>query len=418
MRVGILVSVATAIVIGALATGGSPTTANLWVDDNGGTCTRNATAAAYVDAAACTLAAADTAAQASDNVKVRCASGSSCSINGDTWTNTNTVTVQESSGYTVTVGSFNGSSNPDSTNSLIVTGSNTTFKDLTINYFEIQSGNAVTFDGITGQTFYVRGGDNTTVKNGDFSYQMNCGGAQSGTRDQPTLDYNNESGVTGTIIRNNIFHDESFTNCSGVPDNPHMDCFQISSTNGVTFEQNELLDCPSAGIIVGDGVTVELNNITIQNNVFAPANVSDQEININGGPGTCTNTVIRYNTVDASDGTPSNWALTNDEGCAVMYGNIFPYLDATICSNWGPSDHHNTAFNGTADAACGTGSQVVTEASLQFVDAGAGQDYHIGSSSSARAKGDPSNCPSDDMDGETRPNPGGTTCDAGADERS
>lgn len=51
--------------------GGAPGTANLWVDTNGGTCVRQATASAYVDASACSsLSAAASAASAGDTVRV------------------------------------------------------------------------------------------------------------------------------------------------------------------------------------------------------------------------------------------------------------------------------------------------------------------------------------------------------------
>lgn len=56
MRVGILTSTALAIAIGVVVAtggGGGGSLANLWVDTNGGTCTRSASLVAYVDASAC-----------------------------------------------------------------------------------------------------------------------------------------------------------------------------------------------------------------------------------------------------------------------------------------------------------------------------------------------------------------------------
>jgi len=67
MRTAILL-----LVVLALSLGASAQTANLWVDTNGGTCTRQATPATYVDAAACSsMQAAQTAASAGDTIRIK-----------------------------------------------------------------------------------------------------------------------------------------------------------------------------------------------------------------------------------------------------------------------------------------------------------------------------------------------------------
>lgn len=76
MRIGITTAIATAIAIGVLVAnggnGGNPSLSNLFVDTNGGSCTRHATAVAYIDADACSsLDAARDAAQCNDQVEIR-----------------------------------------------------------------------------------------------------------------------------------------------------------------------------------------------------------------------------------------------------------------------------------------------------------------------------------------------------------
>ena len=62
----------------------TPTTANLWVDTNGGSCTRQATAGAYIDAQACsTFDAAWDAATAGDTIVVKVGTYGHQCITGD-----------------------------------------------------------------------------------------------------------------------------------------------------------------------------------------------------------------------------------------------------------------------------------------------------------------------------------------------
>src|SRR5581483_9018250 len=61
----------------------SQSTANLWVDTNGGTCTRQSAAGAYNDAQACSsMSAAFSAASAGDKVVIKCGSYGSQTLSG------------------------------------------------------------------------------------------------------------------------------------------------------------------------------------------------------------------------------------------------------------------------------------------------------------------------------------------------
>jgi hypothetical protein len=392
----------------------SGTRANLFVDDTAGSCVRSATPADYSDGSSCSLAGAYAAAQSGDLILVRCASGASCGISGASLAGSQAVTIQGMAGYTVKVGSFNGSQQPNSSNSLYIGASNLTVRNLTIDNFEVTTGNAVTLDSIRGQTWRLSGGTNTTISNGDFSYQLNCGGTQYGTRDQPTISGSPTETSGGTIVRNTIFHDNTYTNCSSLP---HLDCLQISSTRGTLLDGDRFFGCPAGDdVIVGDGVSGILNNITIQNSWFGPTVIANgpQEINFtpNNNGVTCHNVVFRYNTILTND-PPTSWGSSFDCGDPIqIYGNIIPEMDDWHCGNWSGQDfHNNVGLRGSAPASCGTGSKVVTQASVQFANV-TGRDYHIGPSSSVIASGDPANCPAIDIDGQTRISP----CDAGADE--
>src|SRR5690349_9070368 len=76
----VTVAVATVVVAGASLIPGTPGTtttpptpgtANVWIDQNGGTCTRQSTAGSYVDAAACSRDGAEAVWQRGDTVLVK-----------------------------------------------------------------------------------------------------------------------------------------------------------------------------------------------------------------------------------------------------------------------------------------------------------------------------------------------------------
>ena len=65
-------------------------------------------------------------------------------------------------------------------------------------------------------------------------------------------------------------------------------------------------------------------------------------------------------------------------------------------------------------ANCGSGDQ--TFSSLAAILLGGSDGFHLTAGSPAIAHGNPTDCPALDYDGDARPMPAATTCDAGADE--
>ena len=68
--------------------------------------------------------------------------------------------------------------------------------------------------------------------------------------------------------------------------------------------------------------------------------------------------------------------------------------------------------NGWGATACGPNDRKVTD--FGYVSSG-GFDFHLAPGSPAIGRGDPTSCPSPDIDGQTRPSSG--ACDAGSDQR-
>ena len=380
---------------------------------------RQGSASAYVDGAACSIAGAYAASQSGDTIKVRCSAGTSCLVGGANLSSgTKAVTIAGEPGFAARVGPYDFAADRGRSEALVVSVSNLTVKDLRLDFFEVRAGSGAVFDGIDGESFYITGGSNTMVENGDFSLRLDCRGLGSGQRGHPQVNYMRQSGVSGTEIRNNYFHDNSDVNCAS----PHVNCFHISSTAGLTFEQNRLFNCNTGNgdsLIVGDNVSQQLANIKIQNNWFGPAaNNNNQELNFTSASGlTCTNTVARYNTILSNDVAGGiGWQMTLGCGPIGFYGNILPQLSDFLCNNWGSSDHHNVGMAGTAAASCAA-SKVVSPSSVALADP-ANRNYHLGTGSSAVASGDPGNCPSEDVDGDIRAEPVASVCDAGADERA
>jgi hypothetical protein len=88
---------------------------------------------------------------------------------------------------------------------------------------------------------------------------------------------------------------------------------------------------------------------------------------------------------------------------------------STVGSGGGSVTHSYSIFPTAQTSACGTGS---VKANITFVDSPTLALYHVaaGSVSTVNGSGNPGQCPTTDWDLQGRPQPGGTTCDAGADE--
>jgi hypothetical protein len=393
--------------------GGGGPVANLWVDTNGGTCTRNATPAVYNDAAACTWD------QANDN----CAGGDIAVVKGGTYgdisitgsngrTGPGVCTFQPASGETVTTGKFENGTWQNSGG----------------------GGNYITFKGpVKSKTFYADFTSNVTLDGWDVD-----AGGQAAAINQPfhieattgpfTLknskihnSYNgnslaifNENGGPLLVDNNDFYHDLNDT--GGVI---HDECVYTYAVKNMTFTRNHLWGCNVMDLFfTGNTGTNLATNWLIENNVFEPptgsSGNSTNAILFSGGsrivkPDGIT---IRNNTFGASgisltepDSTPTANGLT-------ITGNYF-YTNAP-CGITNTTYSYNVTPTGVNNCG-GVGAQSFSLASINagFVNfhgysgntggsAEPAGDYHLTSSSPLINIGNGS-AVTVDKDGNTRP---------------
>jgi chitodextrinase len=221
----------------------SGSAANLWIDSNGGSCTRLGSPGAYVDAQACaSFAAAYGAAQSGDSVRVRAGSypaqffagGAGASQGGGS----KTLTFIGETGAVVRQ---------------IHSGSD----NLTFDGIVIDGGGQKT----TGAGFENGGGDNVTFKNGRIGDIADEKGALV-------------SGLNVTFD-NVVFHDVVLRT-AGV----HLECIMALWNEGMTIRNSRFENCGIMGASIGIGDWWQppppaYSNVTLENNWFGTARVDN-----------------------------------------------------------------------------------------------------------------------------------------------
>jgi chitodextrinase len=364
--------------------------ANLWVDTNGGSCVRQSSPAAYVDAQACSWNQAYQAAQTGDLILVRGGSYGDVTI-GPNKGSVGSVTFQTASGESVSVSDLENGS---------VTGGS--------------GGNNISFVGpVTARTFRSDGTSNVTVDN----WRVDCGGC---------------SGVQ-------IFHLENSTNItvknSDISDNRNTSLIWIDGNN-LTFDHNEIHD---AGLDAGSGAHTEcmyawtVTNLTLKRNHFYHCSVMDVFITgsdvANGGfvennvfekpweyTGLISSSALAFHFRNGGSPSPdpSNWdfryntfvgplSITTSEnpvgsGGMRVIGNVF-LADA-------PCGQGNTtySYNAFVSGACGSNTATNSLATFLagFVSTGDPGTYSLKSTSVLKDKGSIGNYPAQDFTGAGR----------------
>lgn len=310
---GAILATGGAIILPA-TTGGGPLAgdvANLWMDSNGGTCTRSASPVVYSDGAACgTGNAAYTAASGGDVVLVR--SGTYTGFAPGT--KTGRVTFREQPGQTVTWSNSTwGSGNKNVT----LDGFNLNGWDLGSNSTNGYVTNVtVQNSSITGQVEIFTnnspsGGMNVLFDSNKFNPVVTSGGAEgvisprwpggSGTQNDTGITISNnefdgggtgsnkcsdgvQTGAAAVHIIGNVFHGYLQSECNG----PHSDSLQMFGSSRTVIRDNVFYN-DTVGIAAYDGEPSPV----IENNAFRGVERDDENIACGG----CSSPVIQHNTL-------------------------------------------------------------------------------------------------------------------------
>jgi hypothetical protein len=424
MRYAVAVTaILAAITAVALTGGGDPGVANLWVDTNGGTCTRQSPAGAYSDAGACsTPAAAITAAQVGDRINIKAGSYTSISC-------TKAVEIHPAPTESVSLTNAISITMPLTSGGCKVDGGDTLGVDETN---RITSGN-VEFDGTTptdsGDPTTDRivedvklnenrgvgfAGNHAVFRYSEVGPNAPCTGkvdlifaGRPGTIGQPDVLLNVQ--IVGNYLHD---HDADFSACPG----EHPDLMDIQL--GQSLIAYNVMDSGCATQCIFNSSDSQqqadqMHNLDIIGNYIDESSTIAVQCT-----GECE---LKYNTwgPDIPPGYAYRAGIAEAADMTVV-GNVFVDESPTCGFEAVPEstvvEEYNVYPLSMAGDMCGTNgfAGAVTITGQESALAGR---VSAGSVASVSGKGDPADCPpSIDLDGDARPTPGGTTCDAGADE--
>jgi chitodextrinase len=404
--------------VSSLACTGSPppppspppnsSSANVWVDTSGGSCARQSTAGAYVDAQACSsLQAAYNAAQPGDTVNIADGTYTSQPLAAGT----KSVAFRAagpgrprfgkliSAAANITVSGiqienradFDGPC-PDPDNAVLYPcGSNQTFDNVVI-------------DGLNaaGNDHGVRGvGNGFVLKNSEIRNLVNSKGFEGGSDDM--------------VIENNYFHDIT-VNDSQV----HNECMYVDGGDRAVFRGNRFIGCPTMALFFTNwNGGAPYSNVLVENNVFAHTldDTGDWHgscsFKIGSGANnqnTVVGWIVRYNTFEVApcvDHTPAG----GDTGAAQWYGNLG---GISVCvTEFVYRYNVGQTCGGTGDFAVGLAvNDAAHPNQVPFYANAPGGDFHLIGGAAAINRADPGNFPAVDKDGNRRPV--GAAPDAGA----
>ena len=272
----------------------APPAGNLWIDTDGGSCTRQATPGDYVDAQACgSFSSALQAAQPGDAALVRCTNGTSCTfppedLSGDRGAGANVV-IAAARGYSVSFEEAAASGDHVSLDDL----HHVTFQDIGFGHantgdsspnLRIDCTRDVTLINSTGRRFYMfEGNANVTFLGGDW------GGYSSPGEEDSTMGTTGAAGPQTTCPgdsaprpqRNIVFdgvawHDVFYlSSCTFVNGgqcaewgSAHPDCFEINGyVDGVTIQNSTFSHCGNTmlSLYTDQG---QIDNVVVRNNTF------------------------------------------------------------------------------------------------------------------------------------------------------
>lgn len=389
--------------------------ANLWIDADGGSCARQATAGAYSDAAACSSSqAAYTAAACGDTVRYRAGTSyGSLSISSGTKSCTTasyivfrpeddtpnaygTASSVRVSGISLTKANcWCDIRDFDTYNDAAGTAIGQTAGSVS---FDAGSGSApqnaqIVVRRVDSRRGFIRMND-VSIIGGSFGGMDACADGDGGDQDAVNITSGSSVRSQRILIEGARFHDMVGTaSCAD-----HSDFLQALAGSFITIRGNRFSDGPDEDLIMRPYLDI-LSDITVENNMFGVENgAGSQSIIVGAQTDSCSNITVQNNS-----GAESMNGVCNGTN------NVWRNNVATACAITGYTSSNNVAIN----SSCGTGSKNCTPT---FVNANwqSSGDLHIASGDTcARNSGHASLFASLDFDGQTRPQ---GSSDIGADE--
>jgi hypothetical protein len=223
---------------------------------------------------------------------------------------------------------------------------------------------------------------------------------------QDGLHLNNADGPNSNVMVDGLYMHDLTRNTDNTV---HTDCVQTGSITNLIIRNSRFVNCATQGIFLNPYNGGVSKNITLENNWIGPAQLGYNAIYVGGSQ----NVTIRNNSIVGSA------MFVGGEASGVkVVGNILTNMENYGCQV-AASNSDTFAYNVT-NSTCSGAANNVTNASVasQFVNSSAANagtfDLHLKSGAAAIDKGSPSDYPSTDFDGKSRP--AGGAPDAGASE--
>lgn len=425
--------------------GAAPGTANLWVDTNGGTCTRQSPAGSYSDAGACSsLTAAYNAASGGDTINVRCGTYGAQTVPSRSL-GTSVVTIHKDPGDSgcsrvtltggldittsyVSVGGFTNVGPTSAEHSMEIGGSgvnHVTLTDFATNWSKTGTGGTAI--------------SNITYSHGTIGPNDPSSGPTTPceTLPDPTTNSEQDGLQFWSLVSNVTINDVLFDTIHNVDYDiggvngcgAHTDAIQGFGYNHWLVENSRFKDDDTCILAYSqsDSNPDQVDTITVQNNVFTGSGAQNHCVSLGNNASTGSkcgadnlNNIIQNNTffgnvvgydIDVSCGTGS------PDG--IVRGNIF--LDdsaANACTNGGINidvQWDYNVFNNAGDASCYSTAHA-SHCGPSFAGGGPTITAYDLSSSDTCAKNTIASAagtyPSTDIHGTSRPQ--GANADAGA----
>jgi hypothetical protein len=412
----VVAAIAVSIGVGGAAgavvrTEASGPAANLWVDADGGSCTRHGAASSYADAQACgSLQAAANAASAGDVVLIR-----DGRYPGQLLTGAKRLTFRGAGPGRPSFGQIITSAanvafthvlvenrDPPAGNTpcsyfdytLFTCGPGQTYVDVIVDGLSKGSGNPERRGGLQVDA----GSTNLVFRNGEIRGVLDSKGFQGGS--------------DGMLIENTVFRDIRLSP-AGEAAGVHNECAYVTGGDRQTWRRNRFLLCPVMAMFFANYLGgPPFSNVTIENTLFTHTLNSRGEWhngasfvipNGAGGQNQVTNWVVRYNTFETPPDFGSTPGTGDDNGSAHYYGNLGAD-GACGAREWTYSYNVGETCRGVGEVAIrgATNSSGRPNQAPFYVDAPAG-DFTLKPRSAARDRGDPRRYPRADVEGGHRP---------------